>query len=112
MTTDPTTALRPTNGQPEFIPRYDYEAIGDEPASYDPESVGWDLSFGSRISFGPEEDGALAVHLNLSDDAIANTYVHRAVTPEQIVAFAQHLLDLVGARPVWTLPAEPVDGEF
>jgi len=105
------TPLRPTNGHPEFIPREDYDIddFDGKPIPPTLESVGWDLSFGSRINFGVIEDGTgdLYVDLQLSDDAVANGMVIRSVTREQVLAFAQHLLDLVGARPVLTLPEPP-----
>jgi len=96
------TATKRVYGTPEYVlDEVTADMFGDavEP---EPDSVGWDLSFGSRITFSTDEEGP-HVYLGLSDDAIANGCVRRLVTREQVLAFAEHLLRLVDAKPVLTL---------
>lgn len=92
--------LRPTLGQPETSVAEPCDKDCDSACVHHVPSVGWDLSFGSRINFHPVDtgDGRLVVHLSLSDDAIANGTVWRQVSPEQVTAFARSLLRLVGAE--------------
>lgn len=102
MTTEQ-RAVRPVSGDPEAGAAEPCDEHCDIACVHHTPSVGWDLSFGSRINFHPVDttDGRLVVSLHLSDDAVATGLVYREVSPQQVVAFAQQLLALVGAQ--WKL---------
>lgn len=102
--------LRPVSGHPEATVAQACDEYCDPECVHHTPSVGWDLSFGSRINFGTRDttDPRLIMSLHLSDDATATGMVYREVKPEQVVAFAQYLLALTGAQ--WQLvpaPAKP-----
>lgn len=94
-----TNIIRPTIGQPQFVPAIepDEDDWDGAPLEREPASAHWDLSFGSTLVFS--EDGGLYVNLGLSDDAIANHGVRRSVTREQVLAHADHLRRLVMGEP-------------
>lgn len=114
MQTTTDTGIRPVCGEPEATAAAPCDEYCDPDCVNHTASVGWDLSFGSRINVGPRDtaDPRLIVSLHLSDDAIATGMVYREATPQQVVTFAQQLLDLVGAQ--WKLvpagPAQPDAG--
>lgn len=95
LTADPAaspTAYKPVSGDPEFLegePGAVY--LGEEIDPIQP-SAGWDLAFGARINYGPDDTGTLRMDLHLSDQARAAGVVHRTVTPEQLIQHAVHLI--------------------
>ncbi len=93
------TDLRPVYGQPEASNAETCDEHCEPDCVHHTASVGWDLSFGSRINFHPRDtrDPRLVVSLQLSDDAIANRVVYREVQPQQVAEFGQQLLGLAGA---------------
>lgn len=100
--------IKPVHGEPVAMAAEPCDEYCDIDCVSHTASAGWDLSFGSRINFHPAStaDPRLVVSLHLSDDAIANGMVYRGVQQEQVMAFAQQLLDLVGAQ--WKLvPTAP-----
>ncbi len=97
ITTDPHNGT-PVYGDPQFRQQeQDVDMFGD-PCLTEPTSCGWDLSGGARINYGPDDDGTLQVTLNISDYALKTGIVQRIVTREQLVAHAEHLLRIAGAR--------------
>lgn len=90
--------IRAVHGEPEFTSPLPCDEYCDPDCVHHVPSVGWSLSFGSRINLHPVDatDRRLVVSLQLSDDAIANGMVYRQVTPEQVREFARGLLALVG----------------
>jgi hypothetical protein len=102
--------IKPVRGEPEAAAAEPCDEHCDPGCVHHTPSVGWDLSFGSRINFHPADtsDPRLVVSLHLSDDAIATGMVYREVQPQQVVTFAQQLLALTGAQ--WELvPADPAE---
>ncbi len=95
--------IRRVSGEPEASAAEPCDEYCDPGCVHHMPSVGWDLSFGSRINFHPVDttDGRLVVSLHLSDDATATGMVYREVRPDQVAAFAQYLAGLVGEQ--WTL---------
>jgi hypothetical protein len=102
MTAPTMTEIKPTLGQPEFREAYDPREF-DDTLPVDPAWAGWDFSVGSNLTFSSNPTDGFYVHLGLSDDAIRDQRVYRSVTREQVLAFAEHLLRLVDAKPVLTL---------
>lgn len=98
MTTSPTSTTRPVCGQPDFKPAATDEeiaSIAEEsgcPPEPDPANAGWDISMGCRINYGREPDGPLVIDIQLGPDYDGSGIIRRAVTPEQLVRHAQHLL--------------------
>jgi hypothetical protein len=90
------TDLRAVIGQPEADTAEPCDEHCDPDCVNHVASVGWDLSFGSRINFHQRytRDRRLVVSLQLSDDAIAKGQVYRQVKEQQVAKFAQHLLEL------------------
>lgn len=77
----------------------------NEPCLTEPDSAGWDLSGGARISFGKhDDDGELMVTLSISDYALRTGIVQRGVTRKQLAEHAEHLLRIAGATLAITLP--------
>lgn len=97
ITTDPASG-KPVYADPCFDERVDYPAVCTELASVDPEAARWAFGFGAQVSYGPDEAGALTVTLSLSDYTLATGHLVRTVTREQLVAHAEHLLRIAGAR--------------
>ncbi len=98
ITTDPANG-KPTHGDPRFHDRTVYDAVCTDPGGIEAASASWDLGYGATLSFGPEEDGGpLTVTLNLSDYTLATGHLVRTVTRAQLVAHAEHLLRIAGAR--------------
>jgi hypothetical protein len=95
--------VRPVSGDPEARAAEPCDEHCDPDCVHHTPSVGWDLSFGSRINFHPvdTQDGRMVVSLHLSDDATAKGMVYREVKPEQVAAFALHLLELVAPGGTW-----------
>jgi len=105
--------MRAVNGDPDYKPATTPEEI-QEPANEfgclpqeDPAHAGWDLSMGARINYGRDPNGQLCVDLHLGPDYDGSGIVRRAVTPNQLVQHAMHLLQVVrgeilldGTRPV------------
>jgi NTP pyrophosphatase (non-canonical NTP hydrolase) len=91
--------LRPVSGQPEANTAEPCDEHCDPDCVHHTPSVGWDLSFGSRINFHPRDtaDPRMVVSLHLSDDAVATGMVYREVQPQQVATFGQQLLGLAGA---------------
>lgn len=90
--TDTTTKDRPVYGQPTYEDRDPWLTYAEQ----EPAHAGWDLAFGCKLSFGPHENGgALRVEVHMSDRELRNGCCVRTVTPEQVYAFAQHLIRLV-----------------
>lgn len=89
MTTTETTwpppwTLKPTHGEPEVC-------TGD----VDVANVGWDLSFGCRLSVGADVDvcedgepGVMKIQIHFSDADLARGFVSRQVTSDQLRRFA------------------------
>lgn len=110
----PVPDLRPVSGDPEARAAEPCDEYCDPDCVHHTPSVGWDLSFGSRLNFHPVDtkNGRMVVSLHLSDDAVANGMVYRKVTRAQLRAFAQQILALVeedndSADP--DAPPKPVD---
>lgn len=85
---------RPVYADPEQVGPSWYDEDTYEPRDF---GVGWDLSFGCRVTFrfdGPD----LGVSVSTSDGDRRNGGTIRTVTREQVAAFARQLLKLVGAQ--------------
>ncbi len=109
QTTGRPTEIRRVDGNPEARAAEPCDEYCDVECVHHTPDVGWDLSFGSRINVHPVDttDGRLVVTLHLSDDAVANGMVYRQVEPEQVLAFACQLLELIGAQWKPCLPPRP-----
>ena len=97
IVTDPASG-KPVYADPRFDERTEHEDWYDESVSVEPEAARWALGFGAQVSYGPDEDGTLTVTLSLSDYTLATGMLRRTVTREQLVAHAEHLLRIAGAR--------------
>ena len=97
-----TTEIIPTIGEPALSP--EYHDFDDQAHCM---GAGWDLSWGCRLTIGysdtaTDEDGIgvgpeeLHVTVSMSDADHRNGITVRKVTPEQVRAYARHLLALVG----------------
>lgn len=88
-----TATPHPAYGNPELGPdTYDEDG---EPHDF---GVGWDLSWGCKVSIG-YDDGQLHATVSMSDaDQRAGISV-RSVTAEQVRAYAHQLLALVYGAP-------------
>lgn len=88
--------IKPVSGNPESSPPEPCDEYCDTECVHHAPTVGWDLSFGSRINFHPVDttDGRLVVSLHLSDDAIASRMVYRQVTARQVAEFGRYLINL------------------
>lgn len=91
---------RPAMSHPDL--GYDYDENGDKTGIY----AGWDLSFGCRVSFSQAEPGDLYASVHLSDEAARRHFESRAVTREQIAAFARFLLQMVDELPEFDVVEE------
>jgi hypothetical protein len=91
--------ITPVRGEPEATAAEPCDEYCDADCVHHTASVGWDLSFGSRINFHPRDtsDPRLVISLQLSDDAVAKGMVYREVTPQQVATYGQQLLSLTGA---------------
>lgn len=96
----------PVRRGPDYVEQVPTVDVFNEPCLTEPDSAGWDLSGGARISFGKDDDGELMVTLNISDYALLTGIVQRGVTCQQLVAHAEHLLRIAGAQLTITLPDE------
>ena len=85
------TSIRPVYGDPDTSHEDELDENGT-PHPY----VGWDLSFGCRITFNAEENG-FTVTVNTSDKDKRDGITYRSVTREQIADHARQLLALAGA---------------
>lgn len=92
-------ALRPTFGEPGV--GYDhYGEDGEQPQDF---YAGWSLSFGCKVSFG-YVDGELRACVNMSDQDLRDGCTVRAITREQLNAFAKGLGQVValgGTNEAW-----------
>lgn len=93
------SALRPAFGEPSV--GYDnYGEDGDQPQDF---YAGWSLSFGCKVSFG-YVDGELRACVNMSDRDLRDGCTVRAITREQLNAFASGLRQVVrigGTNEAW-----------
>jgi hypothetical protein len=96
--------MRPVSADPDFKPAATPEEIAEladtsgcspEP---DPAHAGWDLSMGARLNYGRDPNGQLCADLQLGPDYDGSGVIRRAVTTEQLVAHAQHLLQIAYAE--------------
>lgn len=76
-------------------------------------AVGWDVSFGCRMNFGPDPDGSLRVSVHVSDAAKRDGVAVTPTTPESLRLLASHLL-AVADEAEWlaahlTSPPVPTD---
>jgi hypothetical protein len=97
ITSDPANG-KPVYSDPRFDERIVYPEVCTEPESVEEASARWAFGFGAQVSYGPDTDGALTVTLSLSDYTLASGFLVRTVTREQLVAHAEHLLRIAGAR--------------
>jgi hypothetical protein len=90
---DTTTDLKPVYGEPELRPGWD-----DDGEPLNETDCGWDLAWGCNLSFGHADPGVaggpLEVTVSTSDLHQAQGITVRAVTPGQLIAFGQMLIDL------------------
>lgn len=95
--------IRPVLGGPDATAAEPCDEHCDDDCMHHTPNVGWDLSFGSRINFGPisTADARIAVDLHLSDDAVAKGRVRRTATEQQVLDYAQMLIGMVGGS--WKL---------
>jgi hypothetical protein len=85
---------QPVMEDPDASP--DYYDEDNEPHG---PSVGWDLAWGCRVSIGYDADvpDRLTATVSMSDEDQRRGLTVRAVTPDQVRDYANHLLALVGA---------------
>jgi hypothetical protein len=84
---------RPVMCDPEVLPEY-YDEDGDGQNV----GVGWNLSWGCKVTIGPDDDGQWTVHVSMSDEDKRVGATVRTVTREQVRDYAWHLLDVLGAE--------------
>lgn len=95
-------AIRPVLADP--VTRHEYDEDGN---AYDP-FVRWDLSVGCTVTLAFDGD-ALDVTVSTSDRDQRDGITKRAVTREQIAAYARQLLALVGETdPMHAVPGDVV----
>lgn len=82
--------IRPVMREPEVLPEY-YDEDGEGQNL----GVGWDLSWGCKLTLGPDDDGQWSVTISMSDEDQRRGILVRAVTREQVRAYVEHLLGLV-----------------
>jgi hypothetical protein len=82
-----TYEIKPVLGDPGII------YADDEEGEYIPctPTAGWDITFGCRMNFGWDEDGALHVSVHVSDQTKQSGVALRSVTPKQLEVFADQL---------------------
>lgn len=61
------------------------------------DGVGWDLSWGCRVSFGDDDPAGLVVAVSMSEEDQRKGITNRLATPEQVRRFARDLLALADA---------------
>lgn len=87
--------VKPVLGNPDLSPEY-YDENTDEPRNW---SVGWDLSWGCKVTIGHEDDGSLRATVSVSDLVKRDGIDVRRVTREQVLDYAALLVQLVSGDP-------------
>lgn len=102
---DGVAALQAADAEPELRPVYGepgsgFEWYDEEGKGRDPH-VGWDLSWGCRVSFAYDE-GQLRATVSLSDADLRAGITVRSATRDQLRNFADRILDFLRDTEVCT----------